>query len=280
MVANPVSSTSDATKGATNDATNDAGAYASRDALVSIVTPAYKAASVIRATIDSVQAQTYANWEMLIAEDCGPDDTRNVVRALSRGDSRIKLIEMSANGGPAAARNRALARAKGRWIAFLDSDDLWLPNKLERQLEFHRRIPDAVLSFTGFRRISADASETGLYIPVPPQLTYRQLLGNTAIATSSVIVDRHKSGPFIMRQTYYDDFACWLALIKNGGIAAGLDEDLMRYRVMEASVSRDKRNSALQVWNAYRRIEKLGPLQSAWYFSQYAARAFAKYRQF
>ena len=260
MVANPVSSTS--------------------DALVSIITPAYKAASVIRETIDSVQAQTHSNWELLIAEDCGPDNTREVVRALSRGDSRVKLIEMSENGGPAMARNRALANARGRWIAFLDSDDLWLPNKLERQLEFHRAIPDAVLTFTGFRRISADATATGLYIPVPPRLTYRQLLGNTAIATSSVIVDRRKSGPFTMQQTYYDDFACWLALIKDGGIAAGLDEDLMRYRVMEASVSRDKRNSALQVWNAYRRIEKLGPLESAWYFSQYAVRAVNKYRQF
>jgi len=257
MVANPVSSTSDA----------------SSDAMVSIITPAYNAASVIRATIDSVQAQTHSNWEMLIAEDCGPDDTRNIVRALSRGDSRIKLIEMHQNGGPAMARNRALARAKGRWIAFLDSDDLWLPNKLERQLEFHRSVPDAVLSFTGFRRISADAATTGLYIPVPSRMTYRQLLGNTAIATSSVIVDRRKSGPFTMRKTYYDDFACWLSLIKDGGIAAGLDEDLMRYRVMEASVSRDKRNSAAQVWNAYRRIEKLGPIESAWYFSQYAVRA-------
>ena len=95
-----------------------------------------------------------------------------------------------------------------------------------------------------------------------------------------MVVDRNKSGPFTMRDTYYDDFACWLALIKDGGVAAGLDEDLMRYRVMEASVSRDKRNSAIQVWNAYRRVEKLGPLESAWYFSQYAVRAVQKYRQF
>lgn len=95
-----------------------------------------------------------------------------------------------------------------------------------------------------------------------------------------MLVDREKSGDFTMRKTYYDDFACWLALLKGGKIAKGLDEDLMRYRVMDASVSRDKRNSAWQVWLAYRNIEKLSLPASAWYFAQYAARALRKYRQF
>ena len=136
------------------------------------------------------------------------------------------------------------------------------------------------MSFTGFRRISADGSRTGSYIGVPARLTYRQLLGNTAIATSTAIVDRALSGEFRMQKTYYDDFACWLALLKHGGVAVGLDEDLMRYRVMEASVSRDKGNSAKQVWNAYREVQGLGPLASAWYFGQYAIRAWAKYHRF
>lgn len=250
------------------------------DDLVSIITPAYKAAPVIRATMSSVRAQGYENWEMLIAEDCGPDNTRELVRNVAKQDSRIRLIEPECNGGPAAARNHALARARGRWIAFLDSDDLWLPHKLERQLEFHRSSDDAVITFTGFRRISDDGKRQGSYIPVPPALDYRGLLGNTAIATSTVLVDRKLSGPFGMPETYYDDFACWLSLLKDGGVAAGLDEDLMRYRVMDASVSRNKRNSAWQVWRAYREVEKLGPLVSAWYFSLYAARALHKYRQF
>lgn len=248
--------------------------------LVSIITPAYKAASVIRATIASVQAQGYTNWEMLIAEDCGPDHTRRIVRDIAGEDARVKLIEPWKNGGPAAARNHALAAARGRWVAFLDSDDLWLPDKLERQLAFHRALSNTAITFTGFRRISADGRRQGGYISVPARLSYRGLLGNTAIATSTVLVDRAVTGAFRMRKTYYDDFACWLALLKGGAMAAGLDEDLMRYRVMEASVSRDKRNSARQVWRAYREIEKLGPLVSAWYFSQYAARALHKYRQF
>lgn len=248
--------------------------------LVSIITPAYKAASVIGETIASVRAQSFADWELLIAEDCGPDETRDLVRGWQAQDSRIRLIELARNGGPAAARNAALREAKGRWLAFLDSDDLWLPEKLERQLAFHRGVPEAKLSFTGFRRISADGGRTGRYIAVPPRLDYRGLLANTAIATSTVIVDREQTGDFEMKRTYYDDFACWLALLKPGGIAAGLDEDLMRYRVMDASVSRDKGNSARQVWRAYRNVEHLGPVASAWYFGQYAARAWLKYRRF
>lgn len=252
----------------------------SNDEKVSIITPAYKAAKVIEETIRSVLDQTYQNWEMLIAEDCGPDETRAVVRGWQERDRRISLIALERNGGPAAARNAALARASGRWLAFLDSDDLWLPAKLERQLAFHRSQPDAKISFTGFRRISADGSRTGRYIGVPPRLEYRSLLRNTAIATSTVIVDRAQTGDFVMKKTYYDDFACWLSLLNAGGYAAGLNEDLMRYRVMQASVSRDKGHSAKQVWLAYRNVENLGPLPSAWYFAHYAARAWLKYRRF
>ena len=250
------------------------------DDLVSVITPAYKAAAVIEQAISSVQAQSHTSWELLIAEDCGPDHTREIVRRYSAADPRIRLIEPERNGGPAEARNHALAYAKGRWIAFLDSDDHWLPDKLLRQIAFHRRHPDAVISFTGFRRISADGSQTGDYIPVPAVMNYRQLLGNTAIATSTVVVNRRLSGEFRMKKTYYDDFACWLALLKDGGRAVGLNEDLMRYRVMEASVSRDKGRSAKQVWKAYREIEGLGPVPSAWYFAQYATRALSKYRRF
>jgi teichuronic acid biosynthesis glycosyltransferase TuaG len=251
-----------------------------RSDCVSIITPAYRAAGTLDETIRSVLAQGHADWEMLIAEDCGPDETRDLVRGWASRDPRIRLIELDRNGGPAAARNAALREARGRWIAFLDSDDLWLPEKLERQLAFHRSRPGLKLSFTGFRRISADGSQTGRYIAVPAALDYRALLGNTAIATSTVIVDRAETGDFGMKKTYYDDFACWLALLKPGGIAAGLDEDLMRYRVMDASVSRDKGNSAKQVWLAYREVERLGPVASAWYFTQYATRAWLKYRRF
>jgi teichuronic acid biosynthesis glycosyltransferase TuaG len=253
--------------------------FPDRDNLVSIITPAYRAASTIGETIRSVLGQSYPHWEMLIADDCSPDDTCAVIAEWSERDPRIRLIAMPQNGGPAAARNGAIAAARGRWLAFLDADDLWLPQKLERQLAFHRDAA-AKISYTAFRRIPADGAATGHLIHVPASLDYRRLLANTAIATSTVIVDRDLSGPVVMKKTYYDDFACWLDILRPGGIAAGLNEDLMRYRVMAASVSRNKRNSAYQVWLAYRRVEGLGLLSSLRYFTAYAWRGLRKYRRF
>lgn len=247
--------------------------------LVSIITPAFRAASFIGETIKSVVAQTYPNWEMLIAEDCSPDNTREVIREWALAEPRVKLVVMEHNGGPALARNAALEQATGRWIAFLDSDDLWLPDKLERTIA-HAHAYQAALVFTGFRRISTDGSATGRYVNVPRSMSYRQLLGNTAIATSTVLLDRNVVGEVRMKKTYYDDFDCWLQILKRGHLAFGLDEDLMRYRVMNQSVSRNKRRSALHVWRAYRDLEKLNLPLSLWHFSRYAVRGLLKYRQF
>ncbi len=246
---------------------------------VSVIVPAFRAATVISATIESVIAQTHPHWEMLIADDCSPDATREVVARWAALDNRIRLIALERNGGPAAARNAALTQARGRWIAFLDSDDIWLPTKLERSLA-HAATHRAALVFTGYRRISADGTKTGDYIDVPSTLTYSQLLGNTAIATSTVLLDRELCGEIRMQSVYYDDFACWLAILKRGFVAHGLDEDLMRYRVLAKSVSRNKARSAREVWKAYREVEKLGVAPSAWHFTRYAVHALRKYRRF
>lgn len=249
------------------------------DTLVSIITPAYRAAAHIGETIRSVQAQDYTDWEMLIVDDCSPDGTADVVARYAAADSRIGLIRRAKNGGPAAARSAALAMARGRWVAFLDSDDLWLPNKLSAQLAFHRG-SGAVLTFTSFRRINAEGDKTGRLIHIRPRLDYLALLKNTAIATSTVIVDRRISGPFEMKPTYYDDYACWLELLRPGRIALGLDRDLMRYRVLDRSVSRNKLKSASHVWRTYRDVEQLGLLRSLWSFVNYAGRGVLKYWRF
>jgi teichuronic acid biosynthesis glycosyltransferase TuaG len=249
------------------------------DQLVSIIVPAYKAAPYIRRTIESVIAQTYPHWEMLIADDCSPDDTREVVKQWSQRDPRVKLIALERNGGPAAARNASLQRASGRWIAFLDSDDMWLPQKLERSLA-HAQANRAALVFTGYRRISGDESRLGEPIHVPRTLTYGQLLGNTAIATSTVLIDRSIAGDVRMERVFYDDFVCWLSILQRGHVAHGLDEDLMRYRVLAQSVSRNKGRSAREVWKTYRDVLQLNPPAAAWHFSRYAFNALRKYRKF
>jgi teichuronic acid biosynthesis glycosyltransferase TuaG len=250
----------------------------SSDSRVSIITPAYNAASVIGETIQSVIDQAYKDWEMLIADDCSPDDTREVVEAWCAKDSRIRLISLEKNGGPAAARNAALKAAIGRWVAFLDSDDLWLPQKLNLQVAFHKE-SGAKITYTSGRRISATGDVVGHRIKIPSRLLYRQLLGNTAIITSTVLVDTKLTGPVRMKETYYDDFACWLEILGAGGWAAGLDEDLIRYRISAGSVSRNKLRSAHEVWKTYRNVEEISVPMSAWYFANYAVRALLKYRR-
>ena len=251
-------------------------AHEEQQDLVSIITPAYRCAGLVGETITSVLAQTYPHWELLIAEDCSPDNTREIIEYWTKVDSRVKLIGLKCNCGPAVARNAALERAQGRWIAFLDSDDVWLPQKLQKCLDF-ASAQNAAFIFTGFRRISSTVSQPGRYIGVPATLNYRQLLANTAIATSTVMLDTARTGPIRMRETYYDDFDCWLQILKQGIVAHGLDADLMRYRVMEKSISRNKGKSALMVWRAYRDLERLSIPMSLWYFIQYSVRGVLKY---
>jgi teichuronic acid biosynthesis glycosyltransferase TuaG len=247
--------------------------------LVSIVTPAFNAERYLPQTIESVQRQSHGDWELLVADDCSTDRTRVIVKTLARDDERVRLIALERNGGPAMARQAAVDAARGRYVAFLDSDDVWLPGKLERQLEFMRQRA-AGLSFTAFRRMAADSNRVGRLIHVPSMLTYAELLGNTAIATSTAMIDRGLTGPFGMVKTYYDDFALWLEITRRGFPAFGLDEDLMRYRVLGGSVSRNKGRSAMMVWRTYREVEKLGIVHSSWCFARYAVNAVAKYRTF
>lgn len=247
--------------------------------LVSIIMPAYNVADVIGDSINSVLRQSYEEWELLIADDCSHDTTRETIEKFEVQDSRIKLIRLEKNGGPAAARNAALLNARGRWIAFLDSDDLWMPEKLELAIAY-AIANKAALLYTGFRRMSADGSLLTDQIHVPKSVGYRDLLGNTVIATSTVLIDRTLVGHFFMRQTYYDDFDCWLQILKQGFVGHGLDLDLMRYRIMSSSVSRNKWRSAKHVWRAYRDLERLSVLSAVWYFMRYSINGYLKYRKF
>lgn len=252
---------------------------AHNDNLVSIVTPAWRAARVVGDTIESVLSQTYTNWEMLVVDDCSADDTAAVIEGYAASDPRVRLLRNASNSGPAIARNTALAVANGRWIAFLDSDDVWLPTKLERTLA-HARSHDAAITFTGFRRMNSNGSKVGRYIGVPSTVSYTGLLGNTVIATSTAMVDRKLAGDFRMKSVFYDDLSCWLDILRPGRLAHGLDEDLVRYRVMSASVSRNKLRSAREVWRTFRNIEGMSSATALFHFSRYALNGVMKYRSF
>ncbi|MET0676955.1 MAG: glycosyltransferase family 2 protein [Bradyrhizobium sp.] len=247
--------------------------------LVSIITPSWNVAALIGATIASVQAQTMTDWEFLIVDDCSTDQTPAIVESHAAQDPRITLIRQPRNGGPALARQAAIERAQGRFIAFLDSDDLWLPTKLGRQITFSQA-KRAALSYTAFRRINETGSATGRLIEVPESLTYQQLLKNTSIATLTALVDREIAGHIAMKNEPYDDFCLWLSILRPGHVAHGLNEDLARYRVRETSVSSRPLRSAAWVWHIYRNVERLSPLDSAWCFAHWSARAWLKRREF
>lgn len=247
--------------------------------LVSIVMPAYNSSRFIASSIDSVLAQTYENWELLIVDDLSTDSTREIARAYSSQDCRIRLIELRVNGGPARARNAAISAAKGRYLAFLDSDDLWLREKLALQIEFMRRgrFP---FTFTSYSRISESGQVLGSYIPIKSEYAYADLLKDTGIACLTVILDRTQCDPIVMPETRHEDYALWLALLKRGLLAHGLQVDLARYRVVNNSLSNRKTRSATWVWQIYRRQEELPLLQAFWCFINYAVRGQLKRSHF
>jgi len=247
--------------------------------LVSVITPAWNAANFVAATIASVRAQSMPDWEMLIADDGSHDGTPDIVAGLARSDPRVILLRCRENGGPARARQVALDAASGRYLAFLDSDDLWLPAKLERQIAF-MAAKEAALSYTSFRRMSADGKRIGRSRPIPASLSYRQLLCNTAIATVTAMVDRSITGTVSITNAGYDDFCLWLSILKRGHVAYGLREDLARYRVRGNSVSSQPLRSAAWVWHIYRDVERLAWPHAAWCLANFGVRASAKRLRF
>ena len=198
---------------------------------------------------------------------------------MAREDPRVRLIRLERNSGPAGARNAALSASSGRYLAFLDSDDLWLPEKLDRQLAFMTE-QNCALSYTAFRRISSDGRRVGRLITVPARMTYGDLLKNTAIATLTVMLDREKTGDPVMTDVGYDDYTLWLEILRSGEVAQGLQEDLGRYRVVRGSVSSRPMRSADWVWRVYRDIEKMSFAASAYCLCHYGARAFIKRLRF
>ena len=243
--------------------------------LVSVITPCYNSEAFIAETIGTVQAQTAKAWEMLLVDDCSSDRTREIIEDLAANDPRLILIARAANGGPAVARNTALARARGRFVAFLDHDDLWLPEKLAHQLAFMAET-DCAISYTAYRRISQRGAKTGGLIRVPAAMTYESLLKNTAIANLTTLVDQAKSGPIRVPEMPYDDYVLWLSLLKRGLSARGLNEDLARFRVVEGSSSSRKHRAVVWVWRIYRDVEQLSLPRSLWCIGHYILRAALK----
>jgi glycosyltransferase involved in cell wall biosynthesis len=254
--------------------------------LVSVVMPARNAERTIAGAVASVMGQTLADLELLVADDGSSDATGGIVRQLARGEARIRYAQIDRSGGPASARNLAIGLAQGRYLAFLDADDLWLPTKLERQLELARRT-GAVLTYTAYHRAEAALTgglegwaPQGRVVHVPPVLGYRALARHNQIGCLTAMVDRRQSGPVRLPDIPgAEDFGLWLALLRGGRLARGLDEPLAVYRASGTGTMSARRVAmARAVWRLLRVEEGFGPARAAFNLAGCLAGGLAKSR--
>ncbi|HEX6928802.1 MAG TPA: glycosyltransferase family 2 protein, partial [Gammaproteobacteria bacterium] len=215
---------------------------------ISVVMPAYNLAAYIEASVNSALRQTWRDFELIVVDDGSSDETAAIVERLAADDSRIRLLRSDGNLGGAGARNLGLARARGRYVAFLDGDDLWHPGKLERQLDVLQDT-GAEICYTAIQKVDAGGRPFGRVQAVPASVDYAGLLGNPLIGCSTVLLDYEALGrPLMPEIRKRQDFAFWLMLLRNGARAVGVNEPLTCYRVRPGSLSANKMSAAWHVW--------------------------------
>ena len=221
---------------------------------VSIIMPAYNPERTLAAAVNSVLAQSHTDWELIIIDDCSSDGTLKLAQLFAARDGRIRVISNGENSGAAAARHRGACAARHAWLAFLDSDDVWLPEKLERQLCLQLR-SRADLIYTGSAFMDADGHMLDWTLHVPEKITYRRLLHQNIISNSSVLIRRDCYLRHAVKDSgMHEDFACWLGALRAGLSARGIDRPLIVYRLSGCSKSGNKLRSAKMNWNTYRAL--------------------------
>lgn len=245
--------------------------------MVSIIMAAYNAENTIEYAIKSVIAQTYQDWELIIINDCSKDSTLEIVNFYAQKDSRIKLINNERNAGVSITRLNGLRASKGEWIAILDSDDAWLPEKLEKQLKKQCE-SKADIVYTGVSYIDESGNELSFIFNVPSNISYKKLLKQNIITNSSALVKKEVFEKYYaIGDEMHEDFALWLSALKNGAIAFGIDEPLTTYRISSNSKSGNKIKSAFMNWKTYRFV-KLSVISSLYYMCWYVVKGLEKYK--
>ncbi len=244
--------------------------------MVSIVVPVYHAEKYIEETMNCVCAQTYTDWELLLVVDGQQDPTIKVIEDYiqKKDEHRIRLLIQDNNKGAALARNRGVQEATGRYIAYLDADDLWKPNKLEKELAFMEE-KQIAFAFTGYEFADENAVGLGIVVKVPEKLIYKEALKNTTIFTSTVMFDTEKIAKDMLEMPNMrsEDTALWWKVLRSGYDAYGLDENLVYYRRPAKSLSSNKMIAIKRIWNLYRKAEKLSIPYSCYNFCFWAVRA-------
>ena len=238
--------------------------------------PMHNSSSFLREAIESVLAQTYPKWELLIVDDASTDDSLAIANAYAEQCDRIKVFS-NANPihMPSAPRNIGVKKAKGRYIAFLDSDDVWFPQKLEQQLSLFADNRVAIV-FSNYEKMDVNSVRANRIISEPPQATYTSLLKGNIIGNLTAIYDTEKVGKVDIQNIHHEDYVLWLSILKKGYIARNTQTVLAAYRESSQSVSSNKLRATAWQWDIYRNVEHLSLARSAYYFCFYAVRAFLK----
>ena len=247
-------------------------------ALVSIITPSYNSAKFIAETIQSVQNQTYQNWEMIIVDDGSSDETENVVLSIIQKDNRIQFHKLSQNSGPAVARNTGIEKASGDYMTFIDADDIWFPTFIENNIKTIQEtgIP---FVFSSYKRANEQLEFVYSDFIVPNKVSYSDILKSNSISCLTAFVDIKKLGkkymPLIRKR---QDMGLWLNYLKVIPFAYGIQETQAIYRIRENSLSRKKSDLIKYQWQFYREVEKLNVFESSYYMLHWMYRGFMKYR--
>lgn len=244
--------------------------------LVSIITPVYNAARWLPETLASVQAQTLTDWEHLMVDDGSTDDSVFLIAAAAADDARIRLLRSPSNGGPSRARNLAIEASVGRFLAFLDADDLWLPEKLARCAQW-MNLNSYGFIYHDYRFLSSDGARLGPLIAAPDLLDLETLHTRRGLGCLSIVLDREQVGNFRFPADcpfLHEDFCAWLSLVNSGHIGHRLAVDLGRYRLSPRSRSGNKLRAAAETWRIYRQASNLPRLRAAQWWMQYAWNGF------
>ena len=244
---------------------------------VSVIMPAYNAGRFLEAAVRSVMAQTMPDWELLIIDDGSSDDSRAIAQALAGEDSRIRFLPNEKNMGVSRTRNRGLELARGAYVALLDSDDIWLPHKLERQLA-RLEETSADICYCSYAIVDGAGQKCRADYLVPGDTDFEKLLRENVIGCSTVVLSRRIAQDYRFETDFYhEDYVLWLKLLRQGFRAAGCTEVLVHWRLIENSRSFDKRKAAGNRWRIYRDCLHLSPGKSLVVFAAYGAASVKKY---
>ncbi|MEW9080056.1 glycosyltransferase family 2 protein [Terrisporobacter glycolicus] len=244
--------------------------------LVSIITPVYNSEKYIEECIKSVINQSYKNIEMIIIDDGSTDNSKNIIEKYTESFPFIKYIKCNKNNGVWAARNIGIEKAKGRFISFLDADDLYKKNKIENQINFMLN-NNYSFTYTAYDLINENSTSLNKVINAKEYEDYNRLLKGNDIGCLTVMIDRLKiETPIRFENNHHEDFVLWLKILKNNVVAYGLDEILSSYRKSNSSVSHNKIKAAIWTWNIYTNVEKLPLNKALYYFFKYTINGFRK----